>query len=354
MAADGTADAFWSDGRGNGAIRSEPLARPGPGEVLIRALYSGISRGTETLVHRGAVPASEYQRMRAPFQAGAFGSAVKYGYCSVGVVAAVGPVAGDGEAPAAAGLAPGVPVFCLFPHQTAYVVPAAAAHPLPAGVPPARAVLAANLETAINALWDARPAVGDRICVIGGGVVGLLTAWLAAAVPGCTVELIDPNPARSAVAARLGIRHVAAAGATPDADLVVHASGQPAGLATALELAGFEATIVELSWFGEQPVTLPLGAAFHSRRLTIRASQVGAIAPAQRSRWSHRRRLALALRLLADQRLDALISGETPFAALPALMARLAAGDPALAGALCERIRYDQDSDGQSGNPRLL
>lgn len=325
------ADAFWCDGAGGGAIRSGALAAPGPDQVRVRTLWSGISRGTETLVYRGEVPPDERQRMRAPFQAGVFGGPVKYGYCSVGIV----------EAGRAALV--GQPVFCLHPHQTRYVVPADAVHPIPAAVPPARAVLAANLETAVNGIWDARPSVGDRICVIGGGVVGLLTGWLAAALPGCVVELVDPNPSRADLARRLGMHPVAADAATPDADLVIHASGQPGGLERALQLAGSEATIVEMSWFGSAPVTLPLGGAFHSRRLTVRASQVGTLAPQQRSRWTHRRRLALVMRLLEDPRLDLLITGDTPFAGLPGLMARLAAGDPSLRDALCERIRYAPD-----------
>ena len=323
-----TAHAFWTTGSGAGEIRPAALAPLQPDQVLVRTLFSGVSRGTETLVLRGAVPPSEHRRMRAPFQEGDFNGSVKYGYNSVGVVEA-GP----------AGLV-GRTVFCLFPHQTRYVVPAAAVQLVPAEVPPPRAVLAANLETAINGLWDGRPCVGDRICVIGGGVIGLLVAWLAASIPGCEVELVDTNPARGQVAGQLGIAFVSRDSATPDADLVIHASGNPAGLAAALELAGVEATVLEMSWYGAQPVTLALGEAFHSRRLDLRASQVGSIAAQQRARWSHARRLRLALALLADSRLDALITGDTSFAVMPALMARLAADDPTLGNALCERIIY--------------
>jgi threonine dehydrogenase-like Zn-dependent dehydrogenase len=291
----------------------------------VRSLHSGVSRGTELLVYRGEVPASEFERMRAPFQAGDFPAPVKYGYASVGVVEQ-GPAALEGQA-----------VFCLYPHQTRYVVPIDAVHQLPAGLPPARAVLAANLETAINALWDAAPRIGDRIAVVGGGVVGLLVAWLAARVPGCEVELIDTEPARAAVAARLGIGFAAPANARGDADRVLHASGNPQGLVTALALAAFEARVIELSWYGRRAVTLPLGEAFHARRLELRSSQVGHVAAAQRSRWSHRRRLALALSLLLDPVLDALVTDSAPFDELPAVLARLAAGAP---GTLCQRIDY--------------
>jgi NADPH:quinone reductase-like Zn-dependent oxidoreductase len=320
--------AFWSGGPAGGEIRPAEVPIPAADQVLVRTLFSGISRGTETLVLRNAVPPSEYDRMRAPFQDGAFGGPVKYGYSNVGIVEE-GPRELVGQV-----------VFCLFPHQTHYVVPAAAVQPLPAGVPPSRAVLAANLETAINGLWDAGPSIGDRICVVGGGVVGLLVGWLAAGVPGCRVELVDTNPARAAVATRLGMAFSTPDAAQPEADLVIHASGNPDGLPVALALAGSEATVLEMSWYGSRTVTVPLGEAFHSRRLVLRSSQVGAIAPGQRARWSHARRLGLALALPADPRLDVLVTGETPFEELPALLARLAGGDASLRDSLCERIAY--------------
>jgi threonine dehydrogenase-like Zn-dependent dehydrogenase len=228
-------------------------------------------------------------------------------------------------------------VFCLYPHQTRYVVPADAVHLLPEGLPPARAVLAANMETAVNALWDAAPRVGDRIAVVGAGVVGLLVAWLAGRMPGCAVEVIDTHPARRVVAERLGVTFASPQAASPDVDLVLHASGSAAGLATALRLAAFEATVLELSWYGQRAVTLPLGEAFHSRRLTLKSSQVGQVATAQRARWSHRRRMALALSLLRDPALDALVTDSAPFAELPAVLGRLAAGAP---DTLCHRIDY--------------
>jgi threonine dehydrogenase-like Zn-dependent dehydrogenase len=320
------ATACWIAAKGRAELRREPLPAPGPHDVRVRALHSGVSRGSEALVFRGEVPASEFQRMRAPFQAGEFPAPVKYGYCSVGVVEA-GPNDLVGH-----------PVFCLHPHQDRYVVPAAAVHRVPAGVPPARAVLAANLETAINALWDAAPQVGDRVAVVGGGVVGLLAGWLVARIPGCRVEVVDVQPARRGVAARLGLGFAAPDAATPDADLVLHASGTAEGLATALRLAAFESTVVELSWHGARAVTLPLGEAFHARRLTLRSSQVGHVAPARRARWTPARRLALALELLGDPVLDALVTDRAPFAELPSVLARLA-GD-AGAATLCQRIDY--------------
>jgi len=322
---DGEARAFWIASPGAGEIRREPLPRPAAGDAVVRTLYTGISRGTEALVFRGEVPASEAARMRAPFQSGDFPAPVKYGYASVGVVES-GPAALAGRA-----------VFCLHPHQTRYVVPEDAVHALPEGVPAARAILAANMETAINGVWDGGPRVGDRVAVVGGGVVGCLVAWLAGRIPGCRVELVDTSEERAAIASRLGVRFATPDRATPEADLVFHASGAPGGLATALRLAAFEAVVVELSWYGVRAVPAPLGEAFHSRRLTLRSSQVGAVAASQRSRWTHRRRMALALALLADPCLDALITGESPFEALPEVMAGLARGP---GPTLCHRIAY--------------
>lgn len=319
------ARAFWVVGPGRGEIRVEPVEAPSPGEVAIRALYSGISRGTEAIVFGGRVPESERTRMRAPFQEGEFPAPVKYGYASVGRVEQ-GP-------PDLAGRA----VFVLHPHQTCYVVPIDAVHVVPDAVPPGRAVLAANMETAINGLWDARPHVGDRIVVIGGGTVGCLAAWIASRMPGASVELVDIEPRRAPVAAALGVRLTDPDNAAGDADVVIHASGSPAGLELALRLAGQEAAIVELSWFGDRTVPLPLGGAFHARRLTIASSQVGHVAPAQRARWTTRRRMQLALSMLADPALDVLITGESGFDELPDVMAALAR---APAGALCHRIRY--------------
>ncbi|HSW06474.1 zinc-dependent alcohol dehydrogenase [Aquabacterium sp.] len=319
--------ACWLMEPGRAELRSEILPAPQAGQVQVRTLHSAISRGTETLVFRGEVPLSEYERMRAPFQSGDFPGPLKYGYSSVGVVEQ-GPAELRGRQ-----------VFCLYPHQTRYVVPEAAVHRLPDDVPPGRAVLAAQLETAVNALWDAAPRVGDRIAVVGGGTVGLLVAWLAARLPGCSVELVDTQPGRRTVAEQLGAYFSLPGAAQDNADLVIHASGQAAGLATALRLAAFEATVLELSWYGTRAVSVPLGEAFHARRLTLKSSQVGQVATAQRSRWTHRRRLALALSLLREPALDALITDAAPFATLPAVLARLAGatGD----STLCQRIDYD-------------
>ncbi|MER7485685.1 zinc-binding alcohol dehydrogenase [Streptomyces sp. NPDC126497] len=320
-----TARAFWLDSPGRGVIREVGLPAPGADGVLVRSLYSGVSRGTETLVFRGGVPESQHAVMRAPFQEGDFPAPVKYGYLNVGVVEE-GPEALVGRT-----------VFCLYPHQTRYVVPAHAVTPVPDGVPAGRAVLAGTVETAVNALWDAAPLVGDRIAVVGGGMVGCSVAALLARFPGVRVQLVDTDPTRARTAAALGVGFAPPEEALGECDLVVHASATEQGLGRALELLRAEGTVVELSWYGDRKVSLPLGEAFHSRRLTVRGSQVGTVSPARAHR-GYADRLALALDLLADPALDALVTGESAFEDLPDVMPRLASGE---IPALCHRVRYD-------------
>jgi threonine dehydrogenase-like Zn-dependent dehydrogenase len=319
------ARAFWLVAPGRGEIREQRLPAPGADDVLIRASASAISRGTESLVFLGRVPPSEYQTMRCPFQDGDFPAPVKYGYASTGTVEA-GQAARHGQR-----------VFCLYPHQDFYIVPAGAVVPVPDNVPDERAALAANMETALNAMWDAGPRLGDRIAIVGGGVVGCFIASLAAKLPGTRVELVDIDPRRAALAQALGCGFAAPDSAIGDCDIVFHTSASDAGLATALRLAGFEAKLVELSWYGNRPVTAPLGEAFHQRRLRLIASQVGAVAPARRARRTHRDRLALALALLQDSVYDRLITGHCTLDTLPQRMAQLAAAPD---GALAEIVRY--------------
>lgn len=319
------ARAFWVVAPGRGEIRSEVLRSPADGDVVVQALFSGISRGTEALVFGGHVPQSEWSRMRAPFQEGEFSGSVKYGYASVGRIEC-GPNALQGKT-----------AFVLYPHQTRYVVPVSAVHVVPPEVPPARAILAANLETALNGVWDANPQARDRVVVIGAGTVGCLVAWLVSRIQGCDVQLVDVNPKRQRIAQELGVPFALPEGAMSDASIVIHVSGSPAGLQRALDIAGFEATIIEMSWFGDRDVVLPLGGAFHSRRLTIKSSQVGHVAPSHRAAWDTRRRMAHALSLLADPVLDVLITGENSFEDLPAVMVGLA---QASADTLCHRIKY--------------
>ncbi|MEV8427588.1 zinc-binding alcohol dehydrogenase [Streptomyces sp. HUAS 31] len=319
------ARAFWLRSPGEGEIREAVLPEPGEDEVLVRSLYSGVSRGTETLVFRGGVPENQHAAMRAPFQEGEFPAPVKYGYLSVGVVEA-GPTALVGRT-----------VFCLYPHQTRYVVPVSAVTVVPDDVPAARAVLAGTVETAVNALWDAAPLVGDRIAVVGGGMVGCSVAALLARFPGVRLQLVDADPRRAEVAEALGVGFASPEDALGECDLVVHASATEQGLNRSLELLRAEGTVLELSWYGDRRVALPLGEAFHSRRLVIRSSQVGTVSPARRATRSYADRLALALDLLADPALDALVTGESAFEELPEVMPKLTSGE---IPALCHRVRY--------------
>ena len=319
------AQAFWVTAPGHGEIRPLSLPPAAAGEVLVRTRYTAISRGTELLVFAGRVPEDQRQAMRAPFQDGEFPGPVKYGYLNVGVVE-TGP-------PDLAGRT----VFCLYPHQTGYVAAATAVLPLPDGVPAQRAVLAGTVETAVNALWDAGPRLGDRACVVGAGMVGCCVARLLAQVPGVQVTLVDVDPAREPVAGALG-----AAFAHPDEiegehEIVVHASATAAGLRRCLDLLAPGGEVLELSWYGSGDVSLPLGGGFHSRRLAIRASQVGVVAASRRSTRSARDRLALALELLRDSAYDSLLDGESSFAELPEVLPRLARRP-----GLCHLIRYEE------------
>lgn len=316
--------ALWFEETGRCGLRDEPLPPEREGDVLVRTLYSGISRGTESLIFHGQVPESEYQRMRAPHQAGQFPFPVKYGYAAVGVVEE-GPEAAIGRL-----------VFCLHPHQDRFRVPAPAVHPLPQSLPPQRAVLAANMETALNIIWDGGIQPGDRVAVFGAGVVGLLVAWLASRIAGAEVMISDIEPERAEIARALGLHFVLPDAMQNDCDVLINASASSAALAKALSHAGFEARIVEASWYGEKHVELPLGGAFHAKRLSIVSSQVGALPPGQRARWDTHRRMAKALELLDDDRLDHLISGETPFET----MARDYPGIIRSSATLCHRIRY--------------
>jgi 2-desacetyl-2-hydroxyethyl bacteriochlorophyllide A dehydrogenase len=316
--------AFWvSPGRGE--IRPVTVTEPAVGEVRVRTLRSAVSRGTETLVFRGAVPPDQRERMRAPHQDGDFPGPVKYGYLSVGVVEA-GDLSLLGRT-----------VFCLHPHQTAYVVPAADVTVVPDGVPADRAVLAGTVETAVNALWDAAPMIGDRVTVVGAGMVGCCVARLLTAIPGVDVVLVDVDPTRAEVAESLDVAFAHPSEAQGGRDLVIHASATSEGLQRSLELLAPDGEVVDLSWYGDSPVRLDLGGAFHSGRLRLRASQVGEVALPRRHRRSRRERLELALDLLRDPAYDALFTGASTFDELPELMADLSTGRRA---ALCHTITY--------------
>ena len=317
------ARALWITGLGKAELRGAEV-KPRAGDVVVESRFGGISRGTEALVFGGRVPESERVRMRAPLQSGEFPYPVKYGYATVGRVV-LGPENLLGRE-----------VFVLHPHQDRFAAPAEMAVPLPDGVPAERAVLAANMETALNIVWDAGAGPGDRVAVVGAGTVGALAGWLCARLPGAEVMLVDVKPARASLAAALGCGFAAPNEAPGECDVVIHASASGAGLATALALAGLEATVVEASWYGDREATIGLGGAFHSRRLRLVSSQVGLVPPARRARWTTRRRLEAALRLLVDPALDVLVSGETRFADLAAAYGAILDRPETL----CHRIRY--------------
>ena len=310
-----TERALWFEAPGRAALRPAVLSPLGAGQARVRTLFSGISRGTERLVFTGKAPPSEHARMRCPMQEGEFSFPVKYGYCAVGVVE---------EGPAEL---VGRHVFALHPHQSGFVADAAQLRALPDGLPPRRAVLGANMETALNALWDCGAGPGDRIVIVGAGVVGMLTAYLAARLPGADVTLVDLEPSRAQIAASIGVpferADAFAAQGCAEADVVFHASVSAGGLALAIGSAGMEASIVEMSWYGEGAVAAPLGGPFHSKRLRLISTQVGQISPSRRPRWDYARRMTKAMELLRDERLDALLDVEVAFEDLPARAAEI-------------------------------
>ncbi|WP_342360481.1 zinc-binding alcohol dehydrogenase [Terrarubrum flagellatum] len=319
------ARALWTVAPGRAELRPEPVPAPGPDEVAVRALWSGLSRGTERLMFDGRVPECEWERMRGPHMGGAFPYPVKYGYCAVGEI--------TGGAPDLTGRL----AFVLHPHQEAFVAQACMAAALPDGLPPRRAILSANMETALNVIWDSGASAGDRIAIVGAGAVGLLVAFLAARLPGAEVLVVDHATDRRPIAEGFGARFATPDAAQGEADVVIHTSATAAGLSTALALGGHQAAIVEASWHGDKDVPAPLGRAFHSRRLRLISSQVGGIPPLRAPRWTHARRLRKAMELLRDDRLDALITEEIAFADLPAAMPRLLGPD---APGLVTAIRY--------------
>ncbi|WP_026819967.1 zinc-dependent alcohol dehydrogenase [Arthrobacter castelli] len=321
----GTARAFWTVGPGQGELRTVELPAPGAGEALVRTLHTGISRGTEMLVYQDHVPESVHELMRCPFQEGELPAPVKYGYLAVGVVEQ-GPDELLGRA-----------VFCLHPHQDRFVAPVDALIPVEDGVPARRAVLTGMVETAVNAMWEAGPRMGDRVAVIGAGMVGLLVAALLKRFPLGRLELIDIDPGKAATAAAMGLGFAAPAEAAGDCDIVIHCSASQDGLATGLDLLGDDGELVEMSWYGDRRVQVPLGGAFHARRLSIRASQVGTVAAARRARRTNRDRLVLAMELLQDPVFDVLLTGSSSFEQLPDVMSRLATGELA---SLCHVIDY--------------
>lgn len=306
-------------------IRSETLGPLPENSVQVRTVFSALSRGTESLVFKGLIPESEYIRMGAPFMGGKLPFPVKYGYSNVGRIE-LGPPELIGRL-----------VFSLMPHQSIFQTDVTNILVIPEAIPAERAVLAANMETALNAIWDASPGPGDRIVIIGAGVLGCLIAYLCGHLPGAEVTLVDINPEREDIATKLGVRFSSPELAPKDCDLVIHCSASAAGLSSAIASAGEEATILELSWYGSNKVDVSLGGAFHSRQLKLQSSQVGHVSLSHRPRWSHRRRLAAALGMLSDSRLDSLLTKPISFESLPSELPKIL-NTPS--SALCCLIQY--------------
>ncbi len=329
------ATAYWTVGPGRGELRREELPAPGPGEALVRTLYSGISKGTELVVHNRHVPECVADAMAAPHQAGSFPYPVKFGYLSVGTVEQ-GPRDWQGKT-----------VFCLYPHQDRFVVPVGELTPVPDGVPARRAVLTGTVETAVNGLWEAGPRLGDRVAVIGAGLVGGMVAKLLTGFPLARLQLIDVDPAKREFAEALGVGFSHPDDALGDCDIVIHCSASPEGLGRSLQLAGDDADVIEMSWYADRPVSIPLGEDFHARRLSIRASQVGVVARARRHRRTNADRLALAVGLLRDPGFDVFLTGASEFAELPDVVRRLADGT---LPALCHVIEYPAGVNNSTSN----
>ncbi len=282
---------------------------------MVRTLASGISAGSELLALRGQIPAG--LELDLPTLDGTFALPLKYGYASVGRVEELGEAVSE--------LHPGQLVFVHHPHQDSYLVPARLAIPLPAGLAPEVGVLLANLETAVTAILDARPRLGDRAVIFGQGVVGLLLLLLLRRCGAASVTTVDPEPVRRTLSVQLGADSslapgpelpglVQAATGGMGADLVLDASGSPEALDLAIACAGFQATVCVVSWFGAKAVPLHLGEAFHRGRLRLLATQVSRLDPALTERWDRQRRLELCLQLLRELPLDRLVSHRVPLA----------------------------------------
>jgi len=311
------AQAIWMTGMRQITVRAEELPSLADDAVAVTALRSAISHGTEMLVYRGQVPAD--LALDLPTLAGSFAFPIKYGYALVGEVTACGAAVTSHQV--------GDRVFVLHPHQTYLQVPAAQAKRIPVGIAPTTAVLAANMETAINIVHDLRPALGDVVVVVGLGVVGLLVTWLLARQQLTNLIGVDPIAERRALAQQLGANAVCAPGDAAavvaeathgrGADGVIEVSGNPAALAGAVAVAGFEAQVVVASWYGTKAVTLDLGSHFHRSRIRLRASQVGHLAPDLLPRWDYARRMDVVWRQLAQFPAQLLISHHYHFSDAP-------------------------------------
>ncbi len=316
-----TARALWHNSPFDSTLRREVLADSKDGELLLRSMFSLVSQGTERLVACGAVPESLYGSMRVPYMGGNFSFPVKYGYALVGEVLNQGHP-WQGRA-----------VFVMHPHQDYCVVAQRDCFCLPANVSPRSAVLAANLETAVTALWDARPLLGERVLVVGFGLLGALTALLLKRFPGLDLWISEPNSYRKDLAKKMGF-HLWEGQHVGEFDLCVHSSATEDGLQMALDVLGREGRVLELSWYGNKRSALSLGEAFHHKRLRIISSQVAHLPSDMQARWGYARRKELVFKLLHSSDWRLLPDAELGLEDLPSFFKALRKGEsqyPALA-----------------------
>ncbi|MEN0004557.1 MAG: zinc-binding alcohol dehydrogenase [Bacteroidota bacterium] len=304
-------NALWHLSSSTSSLLSSAIPAPKEGQCLVKSEFSLISLGTERLVASGAVPVDLHQNMRVPYMEGSFELPVKYGYSLVGQVVTQGyPLSGK-------------KVHLMHPHQSYCIVEAEALTLIPEKVPIRRAVLASNLETAVNAVWDSQVQIGDRVLVVGFGMIGALTALLLQQIAGVEVYIAERLPQRRALAQQLDFQLLAE---ETDFDITFHTSSSSSGLQMAIDRLGYEGTSVELSWYGTKEVSMQLGASFHQQRKRLIASQVGQVPGSKQNRWDYRRRKQLVFQLLQQEKFDQLLTHEISLSEAPALFGKLREG----------------------------
>ena len=304
-------------------IKTVPTPRPAAGEVIVSTQFSGISSGTESLVYRGEVSEDTALDDTIGALGGAFRYPFAYGY------ACVGKAADSGQA-----------VFAFHPHQDIFAARTSDLIPLPA-VDPAPATLFPLVETALQVTLDAGTGYRDRVIVLGAGVLGLLTALLLQR-SGQRPLLAEPQAWRRGLAASLGVPAAAPEElGKQEVSLVIDASGSPDAPASALGMLAHEGTLLVASWFGAKPVVLPLGGAFHRRRLTIRSTQVSTVPARLGATWTRPRRRLEAAELMPELPLSELCTHVFPFTKAADAFRAVDEGTPGLMHAV---LRYEQDS----------
>lgn len=283
------------------------------GEICeIQSLYSLVSTGTERLVATGKIPTGLYNSMQVPYMEGDFSLPVKYGYSLVGEVVK-GPLLGK-------------TVHLLHPHQDYCKVAAADVFPIPDEVPAVRATLASNLETAVNAVWDSGVSVGDRVAVVGFGIIGSLVARLLAQLPAVSLTILEKDPDRIKMAKSMGFEVSPNENLSTPLDIAFHCSSTAAGLQTCIDTVGLEGKVIELSWYGDKSVELNLGGTFHPQRKVIISSQVSQIPASHQHRWDFRRRKEAVFELLKNPDFDLHTPKTTPFTNLPEVFSEIRKG----------------------------